>query len=68
MDHDPFFVAEGDLEAALKWQVNHKNLHIHQYPGKGHLFLDPTTPDFDADTAAQVLQDVEAALAEMIGQ
>ncbi len=66
MDHDPFFVDEGDLDAALTWQSGHKNLHIHQYPGTGHLFLDATTSDFDADTAAQVLRDVEAALAEMI--
>jgi dienelactone hydrolase len=65
MDHDPFFVDEGDLAAALTWQENHENLHIHQYPGNGHLFLDATTPDFDPDTALHVVQDVEAALAGM---
>jgi dienelactone hydrolase len=62
MDHDPFFVGDGDLEAAEAWQREHQNLRVHLYPGDGHLFTEPATPDFDAETTRAVIADALAAL------
>ncbi|WP_394275401.1 dienelactone hydrolase family protein [Luteococcus sp.] len=64
-DADSFFVADGDLDAARDWQVNHPNLHLHLYPGSGHLFLEPGMPDHDPELAWTVTRDILAALAGM---
>lgn len=65
MDHDPFFVEDGDLAAAQAWGAEHDNLHIHLYPGHGHLFLEATLPDHDPQVAAQVTDDIVAELSRM---
>lgn len=62
MDHDPFFVEDGDLASAQAWQREHDNLHIHLYPGEGHLFMEPSSPDYDEQAARQVTQDLVTAL------
>ncbi|MCG7310319.1 dienelactone hydrolase family protein [Brachybacterium sp. ACRRE] len=68
MDHDPFFVGDGDLEAAQRWQREHPNLRIHLYPGAGHLFTEPSSPDHDAAATRSVIGDVRAALAAYPGR
>lgn len=62
---DPFFVDDGDLDAARDWQATHPNLHLHLYPGSGHLFLEPGMPDHDPDLARTVTRDILAALTGM---
>ncbi len=37
---------------ALETLLHHaREPHIHKYPGKGHMFVDPSSPDYDADSA-----------------
>lgn len=55
MDQDPFFVDEGDIDAARAVQAEHSNLEIVLYPGAGHLFADSTSPDYDSESAALLL-------------
>jgi dienelactone hydrolase len=52
MDADPFFVEEGDLDAAraLVETVPHAELFL--YPGDEHLFADSSLPSYDANAAA----------------
>jgi len=52
MDADPFFVDDGDIDAAraLVEVVDQGELFL--YPGDQHLFADHTLPSFDAEAAA----------------
>lgn len=62
MQGDPFFVEDGDLAAARQWQTTHPNLHIHLYPGVGHLFTEPASPDQDAATTRLLVHDILATI------
>lgn len=61
-DADPFFVGEGDIDAAraLVDQVADGELFL--YPGEQHLFADSSLPSYDADAAALVGQRVASFL------
>lgn len=61
-DADPFFVEDGDHDAAVRWAQTHPELRIHLYPGDGHLFTEPTSPDYDAATTRQLVGDLLTAL------
>lgn len=65
MEADEFLVDDGDLAAAQSWQQSHDNLHIHLYPGDGHLFAEEGFADYDAAVTEAMLADVRAALATM---
>jgi dienelactone hydrolase len=54
MDADPFFVDEGDIEAARALIEEAENAQLFLYPGSAHLFADATLPSNDA-AAAQLL-------------
>ncbi|WP_282936614.1 dienelactone hydrolase family protein [Paenibacillus sp. RC67] len=58
MDTDPYFVDEGDIEAAreLVATANHADLFL--YPGDQHLFADSSLPSYDAETTTLLLQRV----------
>jgi dienelactone hydrolase len=56
MDADPFFVEEGDLEAARPFVEAHDEVELFLYPGDGHLFADSTLADYDADATKLVLE------------
>lgn len=47
---DPW-MAEGDLEAAQELASRVADAELFVYPGDGHLFADPSVPDYDADAA-----------------
>jgi dienelactone hydrolase len=51
-DGDPFFVDEGDLEAARALAESAENAELFLYPGDEHLFADSSLPSYDADAAA----------------
>ena len=55
MDADPFFVDEGDLEAAQPFLDSHPEAELFLYPGKGHLFTDSTLSDHDEGATRLVL-------------
>jgi dienelactone hydrolase len=48
MDRDPFFVDEGDIEAARALVAAVADAELFLYPGDGHLFADSSLPGYDA--------------------
>ena len=62
MQDDPFFVGDGDLEAARLWGRSHPGLDIRLYPGAGHLFTEPAVQDYDPQAARDLIADALALL------
>ena len=63
MDADPSFVGEGDIDAARALVASAPEAaEMFLYPGSGHLFADPTLPDYDAPAAALLTSRVLAFL------
>jgi dienelactone hydrolase len=58
MSADPFFVEDGDINAAreLVEAANHAELFL--YEGKEHLFTDSSIPSYDADATKLVIKRV----------
>ncbi len=52
MDADPFFVGEGDVEAARALVDEADAAELFLYPGNGHLFADSSLPSYDPEAAA----------------
>jgi dienelactone hydrolase len=52
MDADPFFVDEGDIDAARALVDEAKDAELFLYPGDQHLFADSSLPSYDPDAAA----------------
>jgi dienelactone hydrolase len=63
MDADPFFVDEGDIDAARALVDEADDAELFLYPGNQHLFADSSLPSYDADAAALLTQRVLAFLA-----
>ena len=66
MDADPFFVDEGDIDAARELVESAERAELFLYPGREHLFADSSLPSYDADAAAllrrRVLDFLQTAL------
>jgi len=52
MEADPFFVGDGDLEAARALVAAADEAELFLYPGDQHLFADASLPSYDASAAA----------------
>jgi dienelactone hydrolase len=52
MDADPFFVGEGDIDAAREIVESTDNAELFLYPGDQHYFADSSLPSYDADATA----------------
>jgi dienelactone hydrolase len=52
MDADPFFVGDGDLDAARALAAETPEAELFLYPGDGHLFADTSLPSHDADASS----------------
>ena len=52
MDADPFFVDEGDLEAARELVASTTQAELFLYPGNQHYFADSSLPSYDASATA----------------
>lgn len=52
MDADPFFVDEGDIDAARALVASAPRAELFLYPGNQHLFADASVPSYDVDAAA----------------
>jgi dienelactone hydrolase len=52
MDADPFFVEEGDLDAARALVELADDAELFLYPGSEHLFADSSLPSYHRDAAA----------------
>ncbi|MCC9176755.1 dienelactone hydrolase family protein [Arthrobacter sp. zg-Y750] len=51
MDADPYFVEEGDLDAAENLAASSPDADLILYAGAAHLFADISQPDYDMDAA-----------------
>lgn len=51
MDADPFFVGEGDIDAAREVVAAADDGELFLYPGSKHYFADSSLPSYDADAA-----------------
>ena len=63
MDADPFFVDDGDVDAARDLVEQAEDGELFLYPGDQHLFADRTQPSYDAAAAALLAERVLAFLA-----
>jgi dienelactone hydrolase len=52
MDADPFFVGDGDIDAARALVNEAPDAELFLYPGDQHLFADSSLSSYDADAAA----------------
>jgi dienelactone hydrolase len=58
MDADPFFVNEGDLDAARALVAEADEAELFLYPGNQHYFADSSLPSYDAEASALLIQRV----------
>jgi dienelactone hydrolase len=52
MDADPFFVGEGDIDAAREIVATVPDAELFLYPGDQHYFADSSLPSYDAEATA----------------
>ena len=64
-DHDPFFVDEGDIEAAREIVANVADAELFLYPSDQHYFADSSLPSYDAEATALLMQRVRDLLARV---
>ena len=62
MDGDPFFAAEGDIDAARALVDEADGAELFVYPGDQHLFADSSLPSYDQDATALLTKRVLAFL------
>jgi dienelactone hydrolase len=65
MDADPYFVGEGDVDAARALVKETDEAELFLYPGDQHYFADSTLPSYDAKASALLLQRVLAFLVKL---
>lgn len=58
MDADPFFVGEGDVDAARELVETTDAAELFLYPGSEHYFADSSLPSYDASAAELLVQRV----------
>lgn len=58
MDADPFFVDEGDIDAARALVEEAKDAELFLYPGDQHYFADSTLPSYDREAATLLTERV----------
>ncbi len=58
MDADPFFVDEGDLDAARSLVETTGQAELFLYPGDQHYFADASLPSYDPEAAALLTERV----------
>ena len=66
MDADPFFVDEGDLDAARELIEAAEDGELFLYPGDQHYFADSSLPSYDPN-AAKLLAERVLAFLERVG-
>ncbi|MCU1526793.1 MAG: dienelactone hydrolase [Frondihabitans sp.] len=58
MDADPYFVDEGDLDAARALVASTDDADLFLYPGNKHLFADSSLASYDAEAAERMTKHV----------
>lgn len=64
MDDDPYFVGEGDVDAARQLVADNDGIELFLYPGNEHLFADSSLPSYDSAAAALLTRRVLEFLAD----
>lgn len=64
MENDPFFVDDGDIDAARELVASSDQAELFLYPGDQHLFTDRSLEAYDEDAAGLVL----ARVVEFLGR
>jgi len=64
-DHDPFFMDEGDVDAAREIVANVADAQLFLYPSDQHYFADSSLPSYDAEATALLMQRVRDFLARV---
>lgn len=67
MDADPFFVEDGDIDAARALVGEAEDAELFLYPGNQHLFADGSLPSYEADAATLLGRRVLAFLDRIDG-
>jgi len=62
MDADPYFVDEGDIDAARALVESTEHAELFLYPGDQHYFADSSLPSYDESAATLLMQRVLAFL------
>ena len=65
MDADPFFVGEGDVDAARELVESTEHAELFLYPGEEHYFADSSLPSYDEAAATLLTRRVLAFLEEL---
>ena len=63
MDADPYFIDDGDVDAARALIAEAEDGGLFLYPGDQHYFADSSLPSYDAEASALLLQRVLEFLA-----
>jgi dienelactone hydrolase len=58
MDRDPYFVGEGDIDAARELVAAARRGELFVYPGDQHYFADSSLPSYDAEAAGLLMRRV----------
>ena len=66
MDADPFFVEEGDIDAARELVESAEEAELFLYPGDQHYFADSSLPSYD-ESATRLLTQRVLAFLERVG-
>ena len=64
-DNDPFFVGEGDIDAAREIVAAADDGELFLYPGDQHYFADSSLPSYDPEATALLTERVLAFLARV---
>ena len=64
-DHDPYFVDEGDIEAAREIVEKVADAELFLYPSDQHYFADSSLPSYDAEASALLMRRVLDLLARV---
>jgi dienelactone hydrolase len=67
MDADPFFVDEGDIDAARALVAEAEDGELFLYPGDQHYFADSSLPSYDAAATALLTERVLEFLTKIDG-
>src|ERR671937_861036 len=65
MDADPYFVGEGDIDAARELVESTDQAELFLYPGDQHYFADSSLPSYDPDATKLLTQRVLDFLAKL---
>ena len=64
-DHDPYFVDEGDIDAAREIVASVDDAELFLYPGDQHYFADSSLPSYDPEATALLMGRVQEFLARV---